>query len=88
MTNGFLHNFIDLLFNTLSLAVFGRVIMSWVSPTGDNPVTRFLEQITEPILAPIRKVVPPLGMFDLTPMIALILLNIIRPVVKNILGGI
>lgn len=88
MTNGFLHNFIDLLFNALSLAVFGRVIMSWVSPTGDNPVTRFLEQITEPILAPIRKVVPPLGMFDLTPMIALILLNIIRPVVKNILGGI
>ena len=88
MTNTFLVQFINLLFTALSLAIFGRVIMSWISPQGDDPLTNFLDQITEPILSPIRSVVPPLGMFDLTPMIALVVLNIIRPVIVGILGGI
>ena len=86
MTSTFLVQFVNLLFTALSLAIFGRVIMSWISPQGDDPLTNLLDQITEPILAPIRSVVPPLGMFDLTPMIALIVLNVIRPVIVGILG--
>jgi YggT family protein len=81
----YLAEFINLLFTALSLAIFGRVIMSWISPNGENHITQFLDQITEPILAPIRKVVPPLGMFDLTPMIALILLQMIRPHIINLI---
>ena len=88
MTNTFLVQFINLLFTGLSLAIFGQVIMSWISPQGDDPLSNFLNQITEPILKPIRSVVPPLGMFDLTPMIALLVLNFARPFIVRMLSGI
>ena len=76
--NAYLLTFIELLFTILYIAILGRVIMSWISPRGEDPISPLLYQITEPILKPIRQVVPPLGMFDLTPMIALILLTVIQ----------
>ena len=76
--NVLLITFIELLFTVFYFAILGRVIMSWISPRGDDPLSPLLHQITEPILKPIRQVVPPLGMFDLTPMIALILLTVIQ----------
>ena len=76
--NVLLINFIELLFTIFYFAILGRVILSWISPRGNDPVSPLLYQITEPILKPIRQVVPPLGMFDLTPMIALILLTVIQ----------
>lgn len=82
----FFATFVNLLFTVLWLAILGRVIMSWVSPRGNDPVTPLLYQITEPILRPIRQVVPPLGMFDLTPMIALILLSIIQSMLLRTLA--
>ena len=66
-------------------AIFGRVIMSWVSPRGGDPLSNLLIQITEPILQPIRRVIPSMGMFDLTPMVALILLTIIQRVLIDAL---
>ncbi len=71
---------INLLFTLMIFAIFGRVIMSWVSPRGGDPLSNLLIQITEPILQPIRRVIPSMGMFDLTPMVALILLTIIQRV--------
>ena len=65
-----------------NMAIFGRVLMSWISPRGDDQISRVLIQITEPLIAPIRRVMPRFGMFDLSPMIALLLLNfIVLPVV-------
>ena len=77
--------FVNLLFTVLTFAIFARVLMSWISPTGNDPVSPILYDITEPVLKPIRSVVPALGMFDLTPMIALVVLNVIRPVLVNLL---
>ena len=78
--NSLLEHFINLFITALILAIFGRVIMLWISPKGTDGLSLMLHQITEPILAPLRKVIPSLGMFDLTPMIALILLNLIRSI--------
>jgi YggT family protein len=75
------------MFTVLSLAIFGRVLLSWISPKGEDPISALLIQVTEPVLYPIRRVVPALGMFDLSPMIALILLNVIRPYLVRTLGG-
>jgi len=66
--------------------------MSWVGTIGaTNPIiatiNQLLHQITEPLLGPIRRVIPPLGMFDLTPMIALILLSIARRILESMLTG-
>ena len=81
--NDFVVTFIDMLVYVLSIAIFGRVVMSWISPGGNDPVSTILFQITEPILGPIRRVMPRLGMFDLSPMVALILLNfVIRPLLS------
>jgi YggT family protein len=51
--------------------------MSWFSPMPTNMLTIFLYRITEPILAPLRRIIPRVGMFDLTPMVAIIILQLI-----------
>ena len=83
--SGFIGTFVSLFIYALNIAIFGRVIMSWVSPRGDDPISAILIQITEPILAPIRRVLPPMGMFDLAPMVALLLLNlVVLPVLQRL----
>ena len=59
----------------LIIAIFARVILTWF-PTASryNPLVALIYQITEPILAPLRKVIPRLGVFDFTPTIALFVL--------------
>ena len=81
-----LANFVTTLVWALNLAILGRVILSWISPSGNDPVTPILYQITEPVLAPIRRFMPQFGMLDLTPMVALLLLNvIIQPLILRLL---
>ena len=72
---------IDKTFLVLTILIIARALMSWF-PNVDprNPIVEFLITVTEPILAPIRSVMPRLGMLDLTPMIAIILLQVIRRV--------
>jgi YggT family protein len=69
----------------LIVAIFIRVIISWVGMDPRNPVVIFVHEITEPILAPIRQFMPRLGMLDLTPMAAIFLLLIISRVVTALL---
>ena len=73
----FLINFIELLVLVMNLAIFGRAIMSWISPAGSDPLSAVLYQITEPILKPVRQIMPSTGMIDLSPLVALILMNVI-----------
>ena len=77
----FLKTLIDLFITALQIAILGRILLSWFSSTQgstSNSITKFLVEITDPILEPIKRVVPNLGMFDFSPMIALILLNLIK----------
>ena len=60
------------------VAIFIRIIFSWIGMDPENPVAIFMREITEPILAPLRQFIPRIGMLDLTPMVAIILLNFIR----------
>jgi YggT family protein len=71
----FLLNFIQFLLMALWALVFGRMIMSWVDPTGRNQVSAFLIQTTEPILAPVRRMLPQTGMIDWSGFIVLIVLS-------------
>ncbi len=58
----------------LALAVFARALLSWFRPDPRNPLVQTLDAITEPILQPLRQIVPRLGMFDLTPIVAIFVL--------------
>lgn len=73
----FIVTFISLLFQVLSWLILGRVLLSWIDPMGNMRVSQVLRDLTEPILAPIRSIMPNFGMFDLSPLVAILLLNLI-----------
>jgi YggT family protein len=67
------------------IVLFARIILSWFPMSGDSPLApiyRFLFAITEPLLAPIRRVIPPIGLggmgLDLSPLIVLLVLEFLR----------
>ncbi|MFB0536049.1 MAG: YggT family protein [Anaerolineae bacterium] len=83
-----LYTFVNILFTLLELAILARVLLSWFRVDPYHPAVTFLYQITEPILRPLRNVIPPLGMIDISPIVALILLDIVRQIIRAvILGG-
>ena len=59
------------------LLVLGRVLISWVDPTGRTQAGRLLIQLTEPMLAPIRAILPRTGMLDLSPLVLLLGLGVL-----------
>jgi YggT family protein len=75
VAGAFLFNFIKFLLMALWALIFGRMIMSWVDPTGRNRVSTFLIQATEPILAPVRRMLPQTGMIDWSGFVVLIILG-------------
>lgn len=77
----FLQTFLGVLLGLMWLLVLGRVLVSWVDPTGRSPLAAFLVQATEPLLAPVRRVLPPAGMFDFSPLILLLILGALTRVV-------
>ena len=77
----FLRVFVQLFVTALWLLVIGRVLLSWVNPRFEGPVARFLYDTTEPLLAPIRRVLPSTGMFDLSALVLLIALGVLLRVV-------
>ncbi|NCC35069.1 YggT family protein [Candidatus Chloroploca sp. Khr17] len=79
--SGFFVTFINLLFQVLLFAILGRVIVSWIDPMGNMRVTQILRELTEPILAPIRSVLPTMGMIDLSPLVALLLLQLLQSLI-------
>jgi len=73
----FLFAFLRLLCQALTIAIFVRVVLLWVSPGQSNRLTVILYQVTEPILAPLRRIIPKVGMLDFSPMAAIVLLQLI-----------
>jgi len=73
----FLFGFIRLLCEVLTIAIILRAILSWFSPRPTNILAVILFRVTEPLLAPLRRIIPRVGMFDFTPLVAIILLQLI-----------
>jgi YggT family protein len=65
------------LIDLYTVVVFIAIIISWLQLPHDNPVVRFTRMATEPLLVPIRKLVPATGGLDFSPMILLILLRVV-----------
>ncbi len=73
----FLFDFLRVLCEVLSLAIIFRAILSWFSPRPTNMLVIILNKVTEPILAPLRRIIPRAGMFDFTPLVAIVLLQLV-----------
>ncbi len=68
-------------FSIIELLIFIRIILSWISPGHGNPITRAIFGLTEPILSPFRKILEKssfsTGMFDFSPIIAILFIRLI-----------
>ncbi|MGH2586124.1 MAG: YggT family protein [Dehalococcoidia bacterium] len=81
--SGLILNFVQLLVLILQIAIIGRAVLSWFPINPQSPLIAVLNEITEPILAPLRRVVPRIGMIDITPMVAIFVLYIIQRVMAG-----
>ena len=66
------------LLDLYSLVVLGAVVISWIQLPSSNPIATFLLAMTEPLLAPIRRVLPDMGGLDFSPLVLLFGLRILR----------
>ena len=71
----FLVNFLRFLLIGLEIVILARVVLSWVDPTGRSPFSAFIIQTSEPLLAPVRRILPRTGMFDLAPLVVILVLG-------------
>lgn len=83
---------VNLFFTLIYLTILARIILTLVlsfmpndPPPGLVSITQVLVQVTEPILAPIRRVLPTFGMLDFSPMVAILLLALMQQIISRVL---
>ena len=74
-------------FRILFYCVIGSVVLSWVAPGSNHPLLQIIEEISAGILSPVRKFLPPMGGLDFTPIIGLIVLNLINTSLVQIISS-
>ena len=74
---------VSTLLTVLWFAIFARAIVSWFPIDQDGPIVKVLDAITEPLLGPLRRVVPRVGLFDITPMVAILIIIVIQRVLVS-----
>ncbi len=84
---------VNVLFRIMEYAILGRVLISWIPVSRDSQIIRLLYQLTEPILGPIRSIVSrsAIGqnmMLDFSPIIAFLLISVVRNIIIRFLMGI
>ena len=80
---------LDILLNVYIWIVIAAAVISWVTPNPYNPVVRLLRRLTEPVLAPIRQLLPPWKTFglDFSPMIVILLIQwAVKPLLWTLVG--
>ena len=73
-----------LLLTAMQIAIFLRFIFSWIDPTGRMGISLFLSGVTEPIISPIRRLLPTTGVIDLSPMIAFVIILILQTIFRSV----
>ena len=66
------------LIDLCSLLILIRVVLSWLPVDRDRGWVRFIVDVTEPLVGPIRRVLPPFGGLDFSPLVAMLLLQLMR----------
>jgi YggT family protein len=76
---------VNLVFTLYSAAIIVRAFLSWFNISSHNQLARFLYEITEPLLAPLRRYVPVIGGLDFTPMVALVILWLVESLLSSLI---
>jgi YggT family protein len=78
---------IRFLFELYTVILLARVLLSWVQVDPNNPLVRIIYQLTEPLLAPIRRLLPQGGGMDFSPIVAFIILLVAEQIVVMFLSA-
>jgi YggT family protein len=79
---------LGLLVNVYFFALLAMIILSWVAPGSSHPAIYLLHQITEPVMAPVRKALPAMGGMDFSPILVFILINVIQIALRHLAAGV
>jgi len=83
---GILIQLLNLLFELYGLALFVRILFEWVHVPYHSRVMRWLWKLTEPVLAPIRRILPPFAGLDFSPLVAFLLLRVLQRVLLTLIS--
>jgi len=70
--------FVDIIFRVYYILILVRVVLSWVRHDPYHPLVRFIYEVTEPVLGFFRRIIPSLGMIDISPLVALLALELVH----------
>ena len=78
-------NLVRFLFEAYTFIMLARVLLSWFPVDPSNPLVRIVHQLTEPLLSPIRRLLPQSGALDFSPIVAFVVLIVAEQIVLRIL---
>jgi YggT family protein len=78
---------LGLLVKIYFFALLGMIILSWIAPGTSNPAAFLMHQITEPVMAPFRRIIPTMGGLDFSPIVMFILINVLQIALRNFAAG-
>jgi YggT family protein len=85
---GIVYNAVDVCFEVYKVILFARIILSFVRHNPYSPIIRFVYDLSEPFLGFFRRFIPPMGMIDFSPIVALFALSVIKWLVLSVVGTI
>jgi YggT family protein len=85
MITNFIATVIDVIYYVFVIALLVRMILSFVGPYKYEQVWRVVRDLTEPVLAPVRRILPPMGGLDFSPMIVLLIAGFLRGILLSLL---
>jgi len=69
---------LSLFLNIFLFAILIQIIVSWINPGSHNPIMSVIQTITEPVMGPVRRVIPPIGGLDLSPLVAILVIQLLK----------
>lgn len=76
-------NILDLIVKIYFWSVIAVVVVSWIAPTSHHPAIQLVAQLTEPVMRPVRNMIPSIGGLDLSPIIVFLILNVVSVVINH-----
>ncbi len=76
---------VDIAFEVYMALMVARILLSWIRHNPYQPVIRFIYEITEPVLGFFRRIIPPIGMLDVSPIAAFLVLGVVKSLIIRII---
>jgi YggT family protein len=83
----FIFSLLYYILTAMQIAIIARALFSWFDPTGRTPIGKILLRVTDPIIVPIRRLLPSAGFVDFSPIVALIAILVLQRLLAGVQGS-